>query len=156
MAQEEKEMVFELGKITVEGKNVYVEEITVNTSQDLMEYYTTDSFTPKQVRPGRRKIDFTIRRARDLTPTGSTLLKLFTDTCAFPIVLFAIVEQKCGNFATKKVAVLQGCRISKFGLGNFDQSKPVQEDIEGKAELIKFFDKTGMEYAFPDTSKLGT
>jgi hypothetical protein len=119
-----------------------------------MEYYTTILHS-KADPTSRRKIDFTIRRARDLTPTGSVLLKLFTDTCAFPIILFAIVEQSCGNFATKKVAVLQGCRISKFGLGNFDQSKPVQEDIEGKAELITFFDKTGMEYAFPDTTNLG-
>lgn len=152
--QDEKEMVFELGKITIGGKQIYVEEITVNTSQDLAEYYTTDSFTPKQIRPGRRKIDFTIRRARDLTPTGSTLLRLFTETCPFPMHLFAIVEQSCGVFAAKKVAILQGCRVSKFGLGNFDQSKPVQEDIEGKAENIMFFDKTGYRYEFPDTTNM--
>lgn len=156
MAQDEAPMLFELGKITVDGKSVLVEEITVNTTQDITEYYTTDSFSPKDVRPGRRKFDFTIRKARDLTPSGTLLLKLFVETCPFNMQLFAIVEQSCGVYATKKVAILYGCRVSKVGIGNFDQSKPVQEDIEGKAYGIKFFDKAGTPYEFPDTTSLGS
>ncbi len=135
--------VFELGQIMVDGAGpIYVEEITVNTTQELHTYYTTDSFDPKAVRPGRRKYDFTIKRAEDRSKSGQTFRKLFEQQNTgktgtnpkdgFDLTIYAL---NVGNeVATpEKLFTLTGCRLSKDNLGNFDTSKPVQNDLEGQA-----------------------
>ena len=72
--------IFELGKITINSPkytgDIYVEEITVNSTQDLHTYYTTDAFIAKAVRPGRRKYDFTIKKAEDRTESGQAFRAL--------------------------------------------------------------------------------
>ena len=83
MVQDNTPRIFELGQINFNGKQIYLEEITLNVTRDLSEYYTTDSFDAKAVRPGRKKIDFTIRKAKDMTKTGTYLLKWFASTTPF-------------------------------------------------------------------------
>ncbi|SRR5690606_296358 len=145
MAQDDQLEIFELGKVSFDGKEIYLEEITVNVTRELNEYYTTDSFEPKDIRPGRQKIDFTIRKAKDLSRTGSLLMCWFANTKKFNMTLYAlnVNQEKC---KPRKVAELYGCRLSRNQIGNFDASKPVQEDIEGKASRIVYFDKNGRKY----------
>lgn len=145
MAQDEQLKIFELGKVTFNGKQIYLEEITVNVTRDLAEYYTTDSFDAKEIRPGRKKIDFTIRKAKDLSKDGSTLMNWFLHTTKFNMIVYAmnVSEEEC---KPRPVAALEGCRLSKNQLGNFDASKPVQEDIEGKAMKIKYYDYNNQQY----------
>jgi hypothetical protein len=140
MPQEDQLFIFELGAITINGKQIYLEEITLNVTRDLAEYYTTDSFDAKEIRPGRKKIDFTIRKAKDMSGAGQTFLDLFLHTQPFQMTLYAMnmANEECNP---RPVAALQGCRLSKNQLGNFDGSKPVQEDIEGKAQKVIYYDK---------------
>jgi hypothetical protein len=150
MGQEDQLKIFELGKAIFDnGKyEIYLEEVTVNVTRDLAEYYTTDSFDAKEIRPGRKKIDFTIRKARDLSETGMWLTKWFASTYPFTMTLYAlnVDEEICHPRA---VATLEGCRLSKSQLGNFDASKPVQEDIEGKAYRITWFGFNGERVTTP-------
>lgn len=152
MAQEEQLKIFELGKasfISPEGVfEIWLEEITVNVTRDLSEYYTTDSFDAKQIRPGRKKIDFTIRKAKDMSREGSSLTRWFAGTTKFNINLYAlnVDEEVC---SPRLVALLEGCRLSKSQLGNFDASKPVQEDLEGKAHHITWYDYNGNSWTTP-------
>lgn len=145
MAQEDQLEIFELGKVSFDGKEIFLEEITVNVTKDLNDYYTTDSFEPKDVRPGRQRIEFTIRKAKDLSATGSTLMCWFASTKKFNMTLYAlnVNEERC---KPRKVAELYGCRLSRNQIGNFDASRPVQEEIEGRAMRIVYFDKNGKKY----------
>lgn len=147
MAQEEQLKIFELGKVTFDdGQEIWLEEITVNATRDLAEYYTTDSFDAKAIRPGRKKIDFTIRKARDLSADGVTLTKWFAWTHAFTMTLYALNVGDDENCTPVKVATLRGCRLSKSQIGNFDASKPVQEDLEGKAMDIVWYAYNGESF----------
>jgi hypothetical protein len=129
--------IFELGKITIGGKDYWVEEISVNASRDLHQYYTTDSFTAKAVRPGRQKVDFTIKKAKELSDLGSEWGTLYEGTTSFDMTLFALNVGDNVN-TPQQIMVLRGCRLSKDNLGNFDSSKPVQQDLEGQAMYRDF------------------
>lgn len=123
--------IFELGKITLnDGTQVFVQEITVNTTRELHQYYTTDSFESKAVRPGRLKIDFTIRKAKETD--NQIFQKLFNDTTKFDMTLFALNAGEDVDTPVKLMTLLD-CRLGKDNLGNFDTTKPVTEDIEGQA-----------------------
>ena len=149
MAQDEQLKIFELGKVTFNGPDgggeIWLEEVTVNVTRDLSEYYCTNSFDAQQIRPGRKKIDFTIRKAKDLSSTGTQLTKWFAKTRQFNMTLYAlnVDEERC---TPRPVATLNGCRLSKSQLGNFDASKPVQEDLEGKAKAIIWYDYSGSQF----------
>jgi hypothetical protein len=131
--------IFELGMITLStGGQIYVEEITINSTQDLHTYYTTDSFKAKAVRPGRRKYDFTIKKAEDRSERGGKFRELFeADVIAggsveFDMTVYAInVGSDYNN--PRGLFKFTGCRLSRDNLGNFDASKPVQNDLEGQA-----------------------
>ena len=145
--------IFELGYITVGGQNgtiangtqIYVEEITVNTTRELHSYYTTDSFKPKAVRPGRVKYEFTIKKAEDRSESGQGFRKLFeahTGTGmdeGFNLTVYALNVGDDVNTPTE-VFEFTGCRLSRDNLGNFDTSKPVQNDLEGQAtnRIVKY------------------
>jgi hypothetical protein len=123
--------IFELGKITLEGyPDVYVQEVSVNTTRELHQYYTTDSFVSKAVRPGRLKIDFTIRKAKE---TDSAVFQvLFESTIRFNMTLYSL---NAGDEVDdpRELMTLVDCRLGRDNLGNFDTTKPVTEDIEGQA-----------------------
>jgi hypothetical protein len=149
MVQDEQLEIFELGKVVFDNnEEIWLEEITVNVTRDLSEYYTTDSFDAKEIRPGRKKIDFTIRKAKDLSKSGLTLTRWFASTKSFQMSLYALnVKDDLCNAV--QVAELQGCRLSKSQIGNFDASKPVQEDLEGKAKHITWFGYHGERFSTP-------
>lgn len=127
--------IFELGKITIEGQSdVYVTEITVNITRELHQYYTTDSFISKAVRPGRLKIDFTIRKAKE---TDSVVFQqLFETTQRFNMTLYALNAGEDVDTPVKLMTLLD-CRLGRENIGNFDTTKPVTEDIEGQARSVQ-------------------
>jgi hypothetical protein len=138
--------IFELGKITITPSasasgssqtftgQILVEEISVNTSQDLHQYYTTDSFVAKDIRAGRRKYDFTIKKAEDRTADGEAFRELFEPNTRFDLTLWALnIGDDQPIDSPAQIVILHDCRISRDNIGNFDSSKPVQNDIEGQA-----------------------
>jgi hypothetical protein len=116
--------VFELGLMKIKGETIKIEEITVTSTRDANERYTSDSYNAVEIRRGRKKIDFTIKRALD----NGRLSEIYDNGEEFAIVLY-------NNDAVPPVAVvkLEGCVLSKDQLGTFSGDKPVQQDIEGKA-----------------------
>jgi hypothetical protein len=123
--------IFELGKLTIEGyPDVYVQEVSVNTTRELHQYYTTDSFVSKAVRPGRLKIDFTIRKAKETD--SQVFQELFNGTTRFNMTLYALNAGEEVD-TPRKLMTLVDCRLGRDNMGNFDTTKPVTEDIEGQA-----------------------
>ena len=123
--------IFELGKITIEGmQDVYVQEVSVNTTRELHQYYTTDSFISKAVRPGRLKIDFTIRKAKETD--NMVFQALFNATTKFNMTLYSLNAGEDVD-TPKELMTLVDCRLGRDNMGNFDTTKPVTEDIEGQA-----------------------
>lgn len=123
--------IFELGKLTLgDGTQIFVQEVTVNTTRELHQYYTTDSFVSKAVRPGRLKIDFTIKKAKETD--SQTFQNLFETTERFDMNLYALNSGDDVDTPVK-LMTLYDCRLGRDNLGNFDTTKPVTEDIEGQA-----------------------
>jgi len=123
--------IFELGKLTIEGySDVYVQEVSVNTTRELHQYYTTDSFVSKAVRPGRLKIDFTIKKAKETD--SQVFQELFNGTTKFNMTLYALNAGEEVD-VPRKLMTLVDCRLGRDNVGNFDTTKPVTEDIEGQA-----------------------
>ena len=116
--------VFELGLMKIKGETIKIEEITVTSTRDANERYTSDSYNAAEIRRGRKKIDFTIKRAFD----SGRLSEIYDNGEEFAIVLY-------NNDATppKAVVKLEGCVLSRDQLGTFSGDRPVQQDIEGKA-----------------------
>jgi hypothetical protein len=116
--------VFELGLMKIKGETIKIEEITVTSTRDANERYTSDSYNAVEIRRGRKKIDFTIKRALD----NGRLSEIYDNGEEFAIVLY-------NNDAVPPEAVvkLEGCVLSRDQLGTFSGDKPVQQDIEGKA-----------------------
>lgn len=115
---------FETGLVMIKGEKIKVQEITVNASRELNEVYNSDSHDPEEIRRGRKKVDFTIKRALD----NGKLSQMYEKGCEFAIVLY-------NNDVTppQPVMVLEKCVLGKDSIGNFDGSKPVTQDLDGKA-----------------------
>jgi hypothetical protein len=116
--------VFELGLMKIKGETILIEEITVTSTREATERYTSDAYDAKEIRRGRKKIDFTIRRAWD----HGRLSEIYETGEEFAIILY-------NNDATPPEAVvkLEGCVLSRDQLGTFSGDKVVQQDLEGKA-----------------------
>lgn len=116
--------VFELGLLKIKGETIKIEEITVTSTRDANERYTSDSYDAAEIRRGRKKIDFTIKRAWD----NGRLSNIFDNGEEFAIVLY-------NNDAVPPAPVvkLEGCVLSKDQLGTFSGDRPVTQDVEGKA-----------------------
>lgn len=115
---------FETGLMTIKGEKITIQEITVNASRELSEVYNSDSHDPEEIRRGRKKVDFTIKRALD----NGKLSQIYEKGCEFAIVLY-------NNDVTppRPIMTLEKCVLGKDSIGNFDGSKPVTQDIDGKA-----------------------
>jgi hypothetical protein len=115
---------FDTGLIKVGNTTIKVQEITVNATREINEVYTSEKLDTDELRYGRKKVDFTIKRALD----NGKLSQIFESGCVFPLLLY-------NNDTTPPtpLMVLEGCRLSKDSIGNFDGSKPVTQDIDGKA-----------------------
>lgn len=115
---------FETGLMTVNGEKIKIQEITVNATRELSEVYNSDSHAAEEIRRGRKKVDFTIKRALD----NGRLSRIYESGCEFAIVLY-------NNDVNPPQAVmkLEKCVLGKDSIANFDGSKPVTQDLDGKA-----------------------
>lgn len=116
--------VFELGLLKIKGETIKIEEITVTSTRDAAERYTSDSYDAAEIRRGRKKVDFTIKRAFD----NGRLSAIFDQGEEFAIVLY-----DNDSVPPNPVVKLEGCVLSKDQLGTFSGDKPVTQDVEGKA-----------------------
>jgi hypothetical protein len=116
--------VFDLGLMKIKGEKYFIEEITVTSTRENTERYTSDSYQPVEIRKGRLRIEFTIKRAWD----DGRLSKVYEDGTEFQIMLY-------NNDVSPPEAVvrLDGCVLGKDQLGTFSGDKHVQQDLEGKA-----------------------
>ena len=119
---------FETGLMTIKGEKITIQEITVNASRELNEVYNSDSHEAEEIRQGRKKVDFTIKRALD----NGKLSQMYEKGCEFAIVLY-----NNDTVPPRPIMTLERCVLSKDSIGNFDGSKPVSQDIEGKAATRK-------------------
>lgn len=115
---------FETGLLMIKGEKIKIQEITVNASRELNEVYNSDSHDPEEIRRGRKKVDFTIKRALD----NGRLSRYYERGCEFAIVLY-------NNDVNppQPIMALEKCIFGKDSIGNFDGSKPVAQDMDGKA-----------------------
>jgi hypothetical protein len=136
---------FDTGLIKIGNTTVKVQEITVNVTREVNEVYTSEKLETDELRHGRKKIDFTIKRALD----NGRLSQIFETGCVFPILLY-------NNDTTPPtpLMVLEGCRLSKDSIGNFDGSKPVTQDIDGKAIRRRLLLSSSQNQSTDDNCKI--
>jgi hypothetical protein len=115
---------FDLGVAKIKGETIPLEGITVTSTRETNERYTSDSHAPVEIRKGRKKVDFTIKRAWD----GGKLSTIYDSGEEFPIILYN------NDVSPPEEALkLEGCVLSKEQLADFSGEKVVQQDLEGKA-----------------------
>lgn len=116
---------FETGLVVIKGEKIPVYEITVNATRELTPMYFSDSKEVHSIRSGRKKIDFTIRRALD----GRKLSEMYERGCEFTLVLYNNDVQP-----PMRVMTLEGCVFSKDQASPFDGNSEVKQDLEGQAK----------------------
>ena len=95
---------FETGYILIGDKALDVEEISVNMSRDLNPYHVASQRDPIDQRPGRTKIDFSLKRAFG----DKMFISLFQHNCTFEILL-----KNADVDGGQDVFKLSGCRLSQ-------------------------------------------
>jgi hypothetical protein len=115
---------FETGYIVIGAKQFRVQEITVNATRDLNPYYVSDSKEPLSIRAGRKKIEFTCKRAF----SDAILAKMYEYDCEFTMILF-----NADPDTDQKLMTLNKCRLSQDNIGPINGQDVVMEDIQGQA-----------------------
>ena len=121
---------FTTGLLIIKGKAIKIQEVTVKATKELSEVYSSDSKDPDEIRDGRKKVDFSIKRALD----NGVLSKYYEAGCEFSIILY-------NNDVTppQKVMVLERCKFSSDNIGNFAGDKEVTQDMDGKSTKRRLF-----------------
>lgn len=135
MANEDATRLWTNGYIII-GKNtrIEVEEVSIDLSRDLKEYYNSGSNTPATLIPGQEKIDFKIKRIF----SNTTLTQVYLKRCSFQMVLYNNSSDPGTNTTGEEVCALSGCMFSKDTLGTLGKGEAVTEDLSGKALDITF------------------
>lgn len=121
---------FETGYIQVGEKFFDVEEISINLSRDLNPYHVASQREPISQRPGRTKIDFSMKRA-----FGDKLfLSMFYYGALFDLLLF----NADSDDGKQEVVHLTNCRLSQDNIGPVNGGDIVSEDLQGSASGILF------------------
>ena len=120
---------FETGYIMVGNQLLDVEEISINLSRDLNPYHVASQRDPIAQRPGRTKIDFSLKRAFG----DKKMLTLFYYGLVFDLVLFN--ADKDGG---QEVVTLTNCRLSQDNIGPVNGGDIVSEDLQGSASGILY------------------
>jgi hypothetical protein len=115
---------FETGLLMIKGEKIKIMEINVNASRELNEHYNSDSHDPEEIRRGRKKVEFSIKRALDT----AKLSNMYEKGCEFAIVLYNNDPDP-----PQAVIALEKCVFGSDKWGNFDGTKPVTQDMDGKA-----------------------
>ena len=136
MADEDATRIWTNGYIVLGASTrIPVQEVSVDLSRDLKEYYNSGVSKPATLVPGQEKIEFKIKRIFSST----TFMKIYQKRCSFDMILFNNSNDPGENTQGEKVCSLIGCIISKNALSSMGKGgEPVTEDITGKALDITF------------------
>lgn len=116
---------FETGYILIDEKRYDVEEISVNTSRDMTPYHVAAQRDPIDQRPGKNKIEFSMKRAF----SDATLSHMYDDCCLFDLLL--LNNDDPDN--VQPVVMLTRCRLTQDNIGPVNGSDIVSQDIQGVA-----------------------
>ena len=116
---------FETGYIMIDGNRYDVEEISINTSRDMTPYHVAAQRDPIDQRPGKNKIEFTMKRAF----SDATLSYLYDACCKFDLLLLNNDDPD----SPQPVVLLTGCRLSQDNIGPVNGSDVVSQDLQGVA-----------------------
>lgn len=115
---------FELGIMKIAGETIYIEGITVTPSMTVDERYTSDSHIPKEVIKGKKKIEWTVKRAFD----GNKLSQYYEDGTEFEMILY-----DNDTDPVTPIMKLSGCLIEKDVFGEMNGDKSVPQELSGRA-----------------------
>lgn len=116
---------FETGYILIGNKRFDVEEISVNASRDLTPYHVAAQRDPISLRPGKNKIEFTMKRAF----SDAILAKMYDTCCIFAMLLINNDNPE----KPQSIMMLEGCRLTQDNIGPINGSDVVTEDLQGTA-----------------------
>ena len=116
---------FETGYIMIDGRRYDVEEISVNASRDMTPYHVAAQRDPIDQRPGKNKIEFSMKRAF----SDATLSNLYDQCCVFDLLL---INNDDPN-SPQPVLLLTGCRLTQDNIGPINGSDIVSQDLQGVA-----------------------
>lgn len=116
---------FETGYIMIDGHRYDVEEISINTSRDMTPYHVAAQRDPIDQRPGKNKIEFSMKRAF----SDATLSHLYDKCCVFDLLLLNNDDPE----AVQPVVMLTGCRLTQDNIGPINGSDIVSQDLQGVA-----------------------
>lgn len=116
---------FETGYIMIDGNRYDVEEISINASRDMTPYHVAAQRDPIDQRPGKNKIEFTMKRAF----SDATLSNLYDKCCVFDLLL--LNNDDPDN--VQPVVMLTGCRLTQDNIGPVNGSDIVSQDLQGVA-----------------------
>ena len=124
---------FETGYIIINSNKFRVQEITINSTRDLNPYYVSDLKRPISIRSGRKKIEFTCKRAF----SDAILSKIYEYDCEFTMILFNADPEE-----DQKLITLTKCRLSQDNIGPVNGQDVVMQEIQGQAaeRIINFED----------------
>lgn len=116
---------FETGYIMIDGHRYDVEEISINASRDMTPYHVAAQRDPIDQRPGKNKIEFSMKRAF----SDATLSYLYDQCCVFDLLL--LNNDDPNN--VQPVVMLTGCRLTQDNIGPINGSDVVSQDLQGVA-----------------------
>lgn len=116
---------FETGYILIDEKRYDVEEVSINTSRDMTPYHVAAQRDPIDQRPGKNKIEFSMKRAF----SDATLSNLYDKCCKFDLVL--INNDDPDN--PQRLVMLTDCRLTQDNIGPINGSDVVSQDLQGVA-----------------------
>lgn len=116
---------FETGYILIDDKRYDVEEISINTSRDMTPYHVAAQRDPIDQRPGKNKIEFSMKRAF----SDATLSNLYDRCCKFDLVLVNNDDPD----SPQRVVLLTDCRLTQDNIGPVNGSDVVSQDLQGVA-----------------------
>ena len=111
-----------------------VQEVSVDLSRDLKEYYSAGSPDASALIPGQNKIEFSIKRVFNNTVMAQIYLK----RCSFQMILYNNSSEPTELSSGEAVCTLSGCMLSKDSIGTLGNGEAVTEDISGSALSITF------------------
>ena len=116
---------FETGYILIDEKRYDVEENSINTSRDMTPYQVEAQRDPIDQRPGKNKIEFSMKRAF----SDATLSNLYDKCCKFDLVL--VNNDDPDN--PQRLVMLTDCRLTQDNIGPINGSDVVSQDFQGVA-----------------------
>lgn len=116
---------FETGYIIIGNKRFDVEEISVNASRDMTPYHVASQRDPIDQRPGKNKIEFSMKRAF----SDAILGKMYDSCCVFSLLLI----NNDNPLKPQQIMLLEGCRLTQDNIGPINGSDVVSEDLSGVA-----------------------